>query len=609
MEKRKILVKVVSASQLAPKNSNSKNNPYCIVTVLNQDGKKAKDAKTSVQKETLNPTWNETLEFSLEDNICGVKVSVWDKHKLRSDKFLGEVAIKFNLDALESETIDDKFDLNPRKSNEIVSGSISLVVSLSGSLSKSSSSIVSPRAHVKVSIKSSGSDEGENQDEGVSADQWNKDNAALKKSTYVVIKQNIDPTEKYPLPREGPHFVPLQSFGNSKVTVSKSLKVVSTTSSNIEMAVGNVKLRASKWYFECQYLTSGSSRYCGVYIGWISNLFKKWGDPSGWFVGNDGKKITQNNAEDYMPCHWAAGDVVGCSLDLEKGNLQYYLNGTKMNQAAFNFITRGSSKGEYFVPAFAITNSTQQQLSVNFGDEPFKHKPDGFWPIHYQLSTEQRKDIEKLFENYRNVDEENNNKNDDEAEIVPSGTIKMAIELGIDVTTSPDLLLLAWKFSCEYPVWTFSKEQFLIGWSVYGCRTLDDIKNILKKWKTETLSTFAVPDTPKSTLSESNLFYKFYKYCFHYLKEDKKVMVTSDAVLSWDLLLKPYNWKLYPVWIKFVTKKAKVINADVWEMLLPFIFEHPTSTDDYDEGGCWPTLMDDFVEFAQSEKGAAEDDD
>lgn len=80
------------------------SSPYCILTVLGKDGTAAsgsKEKKTAVIKDSLDPTWGETFKVyvvrtavsyfyrEVGKDVCGgVKVEVWDRHRVRSDKFM-----------------------------------------------------------------------------------------------------------------------------------------------------------------------------------------------------------------------------------------------------------------------------------------------------------------------------------------------------------------------------------------------------------------------------------------------------------------------------------------------------------------------------------------
>jgi hypothetical protein len=121
--------------------------------------------------------------------------------------------------------------------------------------------------------------------------------------------------------------------------------------------------------------------------------------------------------------------------------------------------------------------------------------------------------------------------------VVGKGTLKYAEDLGIDpqqvsvkfcfqislTSQSPNLntwisncvqdytlILIAWKLKAA-AVWTFSRDEWLVGWGVYGCTSLEEMKRLCAKWK----------DDLRQNISE---WKKFYRFVFDYLKEDKRIL-------------------------------------------------------------------------------------
>ena len=81
-------VHVVCGANLPAKDKGGVSDPY---VVLHAGSRKA---KTTVQHNTVNPKWNETLEISVADATEPVRVKVWDHDKIGMNDLLGEGAIE-----------------------------------------------------------------------------------------------------------------------------------------------------------------------------------------------------------------------------------------------------------------------------------------------------------------------------------------------------------------------------------------------------------------------------------------------------------------------------------------------------------------------------------
>mmetsp|Transcript_20566 Transcript_20566/g.28856 ORF Transcript_20566/g.28856 Transcript_20566/m.28856 type:complete len:149 (+) Transcript_20566:37-483(+) len=87
-----LTVTVVSGKDLAVRDITGSSDPYVHITVIdNQENKVTKKAKTTVQKQTLNPVWNEkfTFKFDRNKNDCSVRFHLWDWDRLSHDDSMG----------------------------------------------------------------------------------------------------------------------------------------------------------------------------------------------------------------------------------------------------------------------------------------------------------------------------------------------------------------------------------------------------------------------------------------------------------------------------------------------------------------------------------------
>ena len=77
-------VRVLRGSNLRAADRGGKSDPYVVVQVAG-----GKQAKTSVQKGTVNPVWDETLELSVPNAAEPLALSVWDHDKIGMNDSLG----------------------------------------------------------------------------------------------------------------------------------------------------------------------------------------------------------------------------------------------------------------------------------------------------------------------------------------------------------------------------------------------------------------------------------------------------------------------------------------------------------------------------------------
>jgi len=86
-------IRVIDGIDLVSEDLNGTSDPYCIVRQSEH-----KKQKTTIKKETLNPTWNELIHFGVSDPVTDLMIiEVWDHDSLISDDFLGYVPIDLSL--------------------------------------------------------------------------------------------------------------------------------------------------------------------------------------------------------------------------------------------------------------------------------------------------------------------------------------------------------------------------------------------------------------------------------------------------------------------------------------------------------------------------------
>jgi len=141
----------------------------------------------------------------------------------------------------------------------------------------------------------------------------------------------------------------------------------------------------------------------------------------------------------------------------------------------------------------------------------------------------------------------------------------------------------------------------------------------LKYYRSVGCSNFG--DVTRNTLQFTNAitnnqrqYQQFYEWCFDYLLDSDngvKVLEMDMANEAWEHVLGPDDnphWALYAVWKEFMAKEVEeenraYITRDEWNMLWEMKRElrvDLSNAEDCDEDGCWPTMCDNFIEFATS---------
>ncbi|KAK9062272.1 hypothetical protein SSX86_019458 [Deinandra increscens subsp. villosa] len=148
-------------------------------------------------------------------------------------------------------------------------------------------------------------------------------------------------------------------------------------------ARANACVWKGKWMYEVTLETAGLQQ-----LGWatISCPFTEHtgvGDADDSYAF-DGKRVKKwnLNAEPYGQT-WVVGDVIGCCIDLEAGEISYYRNGVSLG-VAFNGI-RKMVPGLGYHPAISLSQG--ERCHLNFGACPFRYPIEEFKPIQIPPST------------------------------------------------------------------------------------------------------------------------------------------------------------------------------------------------------------------------------
>jgi len=85
-------ITVISANNVPSYDVNGFSDPYAKVIAIKQDNAESVQ-KTKTKKMTLQPVWNEKLNFSDIIIEKSVIIEVWDKDVLKTDDFIGRCSL------------------------------------------------------------------------------------------------------------------------------------------------------------------------------------------------------------------------------------------------------------------------------------------------------------------------------------------------------------------------------------------------------------------------------------------------------------------------------------------------------------------------------------
>jgi len=121
-------IQLISARNLAVKDSNGFSDPYCILKLLDKNGSELKNSKkkSKVIKKTLNPEWKETFMYSCDASVSCLEITCWDEDMM-SDEFMGIIKLE---PPQFSKNQPSYYKLQQRNSKDEVSGDILLALSL-----------------------------------------------------------------------------------------------------------------------------------------------------------------------------------------------------------------------------------------------------------------------------------------------------------------------------------------------------------------------------------------------------------------------------------------------------------------------------------------------
>jgi len=210
--------------------------------------------------------------------------------------------------------------------------------------------------------------------------------------------------------------------------------------------------------------------------------------------------------------------------------------------------------------------------------------------------------------------------------ISTQGTVQFFTELGFKQDEeeldgqddTPKLLSLAYELqSPSLGKWT--RKGWIDGWKNVGCDTIDGMKAGLVRLEAK-------------LGSDPSYFRTVYNFTFNFARSEGQRSLAKDTALEyWKSLLhfgvgkealrygpeddgedvdmdggQRWTRKHTEMWMEFMKARGDVaVSKDTWQMLPDFIRSFDGDFNKHDDQAAWPTIIDDFVEWAKRRNSAA----
>lgn len=192
--------------------------------------------------------------------------------------------------------------------------------------------------------------------------------------------------------------------------------------------------------------------------------------------------------------------------------------------------------------------------------------------------------LDALFDQYRDLTEDS---------ILADGIENLCADLGV----RPDefcVLVLAWKFQAE-TMCRFTRAEFVGGCNALGVSDIAGIQGRFLEMVKE--------------VEDKESFKDMYRWAFRFALDSEcgqRTLPLDMALGMWCLVFSENKPPLLAHWLEFLEghRCVRGITKDTWDMFLNFLESVNEDFSSYDDTEAWPSLFDDFVEWAKEQKNS-----
>jgi len=397
--------------------------------------------------------------------------------------------------------------------------------------------------------------------------------------------------------------------GDAKISGNETedFQVRNTNRLHAAVACGTKPVRGGAWYFETRCVNGSAV------VGWAVAGFKKnitSGNAGEVFYIDFSKNVIfgGSSRQRISRVQVNTGDIIGSMIDFNTRCISFSYNGEFIPDLC---IRDPAFSGGGYCPVVELRAGCSACVSVSASSfiaaVPRDARPYGTSTAEAAAGAPTDKTLNEIFDKY--ATEKNPNKIDEDE------LLELFKGVGEESDSDPIAFVFLWFVNRDTHGWDVTRDKFVTAFSNARCKSLDDIKKLLRK-ECNNMLTHRGESWPV-----------FYKFVFHLLPETGSHKVNAEKAAGvWEVL--GFNkWKFFNQWVEFITEQQHIweeevketvakgsvsaaaskrtdpalIGLDVWQLFPQFVAEYGTSLDAYDlDDLSYNSLFSDFVEKIRS---------
>eukprot|EP01039_Chlorochromonas_danica_P002017 gene2017-2200_t len=165
------------------------------------------------------------------------------------------------------------------------------------------------------------------------------------------------------------------------------------------------------------------------------------------------------------------------------------------------------------------------------------------------------------------------------------GIATLCEKLGIDPASDVRSLVLVWRLGAVSKPGQIQKSEFVEGMKQLGLSDVQGLQNYL-------------PALDPGFLDRSE-FREFYRFVFQFSREGTHKTIEKDVIVQLlPLVLDEQRAPHLSLFLSFLSSCSHTrITLDQWDSFLLFNHNVHVNLDNWEEGGAWPLLLDEYVEW------------